>query len=195
MCRTRHSKCSGQEFPCSDGRGCVARSLVCDGSVHCPDGSDEKEELCEDVGVIRLRESIRPLEVPGMVAGTVAVKRQGSWASLCGYFKVNEARVLCRSLGYSGDWTVLFYKGYLGKGLSSPIFSRPQCEGHETWIGECPGDTWGEKNCSIGTDLGLLCSQEDVAVDWRRGSWRSGWNGFPGLASAQYKWKKYITEQ
>lgn len=61
--------------------------------IYCLLFSDEKEELCEDVGVIRLRESIRPLEVPGMVAGTVAVKRQGSWASLCGYFKVNEARV------------------------------------------------------------------------------------------------------
>ncbi|XP_047496042.1 neurotrypsin-like [Penaeus chinensis] len=164
MCRTIHSKCSGQEFPCSDRGGCVARSLVCDGSVHCSDGSDEKEELCEDVGVIRLRESSRRFEVPGMVAGTVAVKRRGSWSSLCGRFLVSDARVLCRSLGYGGGWTVPLYRGYLGKGLSPAIQSLPQCEGHEAWIGECPGETWGEERCPIGLELGVLCSVEDVAV-------------------------------
>ncbi|XP_063589303.1 neurotrypsin-like [Penaeus indicus] len=164
MCRTHHSKCSGQEFPCSDRRGCVARSLVCDGSVQCSDGSDEKEELCEDVGVVRLRESTRRLEVPGMVAGTVAVKWRGSWSSLCGQISASDARVLCRSLGYGGGWTVPLYKGYFGKGLSPPILSRPKCEGHEAWIGECPGEAWSEERCLIGTDLGLMCSVEDVAV-------------------------------
>nr|XP_027229996.1 uncharacterized protein LOC113821682 [Penaeus vannamei] len=101
MCRTRHSKCSGREFPCSDGRGCVARPLVCDDGFHCPDGSDEKEELCEDVGVIRLKESHRRLEVLGMVAGAVEVKRRGVWAAVCGFIAISDAKVLCRSLGYS----------------------------------------------------------------------------------------------
>nr|XP_027211035.1 neurotrypsin-like [Penaeus vannamei] len=165
VCRTSNSRCSEAEFPCTDGRGCVARTLVCDGDRDCADGSDEGAELCDEVGVTRLRPSNTPLRVPGMVAGPVQVKRGGAWRSLCDWrVLAGEAEVLCRNLGFENGWALPFYRAYLGRAGSQDQAEVSGCSGKETWIRECPGHAWSSTFCGAWRDAGLLCSDGGVSI-------------------------------
>ncbi len=38
--------CNEGKWACFDGRRCIIRKNVCDGLLHCTDGSDEKSEVC-----------------------------------------------------------------------------------------------------------------------------------------------------
>ncbi len=42
MCRA----CSDSEWDCHDGKRCIKKQYVCDNTIHCSDGSDEKPEVC-----------------------------------------------------------------------------------------------------------------------------------------------------
>ena len=41
--------CHPDEFRCFDNHQCVAKERVCDGRVHCSDGSDEDPTLCGEL--------------------------------------------------------------------------------------------------------------------------------------------------
>ncbi|XP_042859805.1 antigen WC1.1-like [Penaeus japonicus] len=159
-------QCSADEFRCEDDGNCFPRSYVCDGDLDCPDASDDRAELCEDVGVVRLKESNTPLNVPGMVAGTILVKRRGVWGTICDDgMRPDDAKVMCRSLGYSGGWAVPFYLNYLGRDASQSVLSELRCAGDESWVGACPGAVWTAGNCrSVKFDLSVLCSEGGVRV-------------------------------
>ncbi|XP_042888995.1 neurotrypsin-like [Penaeus japonicus] len=175
VCRSSNSRCSESEFPCSNGRGCIARDSVCNAERDCSDMSDERAELCEDVGVTRLRESNTPLRVPGMVAGTVQVKRHGQWQSLCDFAtRFGEAKVLCRNLGYANGWTLPLYRAYLGADGSSRQTEVSECTGEEAWIGECASVEWLSSICSETRDLGVLCSDGGASVRVEGGRTETG---------------------
>ncbi len=38
--------CNSTQWSCQDNRRCLKIEAVCDGIIHCTDGSDEKPELC-----------------------------------------------------------------------------------------------------------------------------------------------------
>lgn len=38
--------CNEGKWTCKDGRRCIKEEYVCDGFIHCQDGSDEKHEVC-----------------------------------------------------------------------------------------------------------------------------------------------------
>ena len=38
--------CNENEMQCNNGK-CISQGLVCDGNMHCDDGSDENSFLCE----------------------------------------------------------------------------------------------------------------------------------------------------
>ncbi len=38
--------CDPDQFRCHDGRRCIGDEYVCDGVIHCRDGSDEEDEVC-----------------------------------------------------------------------------------------------------------------------------------------------------
>lgn len=67
-----------------------------------PARSDDRSELCEDVGVVRLVDGNKSLNVSGMAAGTVLVKRRGVWGTVCDDgLTVSDAKVgenRCRRL-------------------------------------------------------------------------------------------------
>ncbi|XP_063589192.1 neurotrypsin-like isoform X2 [Penaeus indicus] len=170
------SVCSADEFRCEDDTYCISRSFVCDFEPDCLDASDHRSELCDDVGVVRLVDGNKPLNVPGMVAGTVLVKRRGVWGTICDDgLRDADAKVLCRSLGYTGGWAVPFYVNYLGKTNVSSVLSRPECVGDERWVGACPGAVWRAGNCET-EDFGLsvLCSEGGVDVRVAGGRPRAG---------------------
>ncbi len=42
------STCKDEEWKCHDGRRCIQKKYLCDGDIHCGDGSDEDPEVCVD---------------------------------------------------------------------------------------------------------------------------------------------------
>lgn len=43
------------DFKCMDKSGhCVSKQLVCDGTEHCADGSDEYSEMCKQTDTVRI---------------------------------------------------------------------------------------------------------------------------------------------
>ncbi|ROT74714.1 hypothetical protein C7M84_006776 [Penaeus vannamei] len=159
VCRSIKSRCSDEEFPCGGDKTCLKREKVCDGESDCPDNSDEKTELCEHVGVVRLRPGDRPFIAPGLVAGLVQVKRQGKWLPLCdSYLRVNDSKVLCKNLGYTNGWTLPYYGSYLGEDPSPVSVSVRECTGEESWIGDCPSLNWEEEDCTPESTAAVMCS-------------------------------------
>ncbi|XP_047496105.1 neurotrypsin-like isoform X3 [Penaeus chinensis] len=170
------SVCSADEFRCEDDSRCIPRSYVCDDDPDCADASDDRSELCKDVGVVRLVDGNKPLNVPGMAAGIVLVKRRGVWGTICDDgLRDADAKVLCRNLGYTGGWALPFYVGYLGENSASSVLSRPECVGDERWVGACPGAVWSAGICRTQKfDLSVLCSEGGVDVRVAGGRPRAG---------------------
>lgn len=170
------SACAADEYRCEDDSFCFPRSFVCDDDPDCPDASDDRSELCEDVGVVRLADGNTPLDVPGMAAGIVLVKRRGVWGTICDDgLRDADAKVLCRGLGYVGGWAVPFYVGYLGEDAAPSVLSRPRCTGDEQWVGACPGVAWNAGICRTQKyDLGIACSKGGVGVRVAGGRPRAG---------------------
>nr|XP_027215065.1 neurotrypsin-like [Penaeus vannamei] len=194
VCRSIKSRCSDEEFPCGGDKTCLKREKVCDGESDCPDNSDEKTELCEHVGVVRLRPGDRPFIAPGLVAGLVQVKRQGKWLPLCdSYLRVNDSKVLCKNLGYTNGWTLPYYGSYLGEDPSPVSVSVRECTGEESWIGDCPSLNWEEEDCTPESTAAVMCSDGPVTARIEGGNPERGgllkvklkgreWNGVCGDA-------------
>ncbi|XP_063595019.1 uncharacterized protein LOC134771996 isoform X1 [Penaeus indicus] len=161
VCRTSASLCDVDKFLCGSARlhTCIPRSQVCDGSKDCFDGSDEADELCDDVGVTRLETKTEALK--GTTSGTVFVKHRGRWGTVCDdAFDDKQAKVICRSLGYDGGWAVPYPRAFFGRGVGEVLVDEPECKGHESWVGACSGLVWGVTDCDHTEDVGVLCSDQ-----------------------------------
>ena len=90
--------------------------------------------------------------------GRLEVKYNGTWGSVCSEgWDQNDAKVVCRQLGYS---TVDIVK-YTGnkKGPEKIWISGAQCKGTELSIGECFMEKlWGENTCEHRSDVFMQCS-------------------------------------
>ncbi|XP_042873054.1 neurotrypsin-like isoform X2 [Penaeus japonicus] len=161
VCRTSSSLCDVDKFQCGSARlhTCIPRNQVCDGSKDCFDGSDEADELCDDVGVTRLETKTEALK--GTTSGTVFVKHRGRWGTVCDdAFDDKQAKVICRSLGYDGGWAVPYPRAFFGRGVGEVLVDEPECKGHESWVGACSGLVWGVTDCDHTEDVGVLCSDQ-----------------------------------
>ena len=68
-------------------------------------------------------------------------------------FDINDARVVCRHIGYSG--AVRYHKAAQGSG---PILlDNLACYGTETVIFDCPHNDIGDHNCRHDEDVGVEC--------------------------------------
>ncbi|XP_068217395.1 neurotrypsin-like [Palaemon carinicauda] len=183
ICRTPNSICQPDQFLCRDNTGtCIERDLVCDGSRQCPDGSDEAPELCTDMGVVRLTPSNVILNIPGAVYGSVQVKHLEEWGVMCDdNVSVNDAKVVCRTLGYNDGWSVAFTRSYLGEAPGPMIVDTPKCLGNEQWLGQCPQITFGSSDCrERRQNFGVFCYDEGIEV-------RLSGNGVPNKGRVELK--------
>ncbi|KAF2348850.1 Serine proteases trypsin domain [Trinorchestia longiramus] len=167
ICRTETtSACGDDQFQCGvrPAFSCIARDKVCDGTSHCFDGSDERRELCQDVGVVRLEASAAAVTARGSQAlGTVFVKHEGRWGTVCDDgFDASHAKVVCRSLGYEGGWAIPYSRATLGRGRGSVLVDEPLCRGSESSLDECRGINWGVTDCDHSEDAGVFCSDPEV---------------------------------
>ena len=88
------------------------------------------------------------------LSGRVEVLHNGVWGTVCDDVadtNTNFARVVCRSLGYTGgsnsDQT----------GSGQIWLDDVNCNGNEATIFDCGHNAWGTHNCGHGEDMGVIC--------------------------------------
>ena len=123
------------DFQCMNSAQCVDINHVCDGQSHCSDGSDESPELCS-----------RPFDIK-LVGGSdertgrVAIRHRGIWGTICDdHFGDNEAKVVCRMLGFpTADANVLnTFTDHHGKGpIWIALKKEDGCDGNESHLDQC----------------------------------------------------------
>ena len=93
----------------------------------------------------------------GAHEGRVEVFYNGSWGTVCDdYWGIEDARVVCRSLGYQDALSAPLY-GRFGQG-SGPIWmDNVNCSGIEAHISNCPHIGFGNHNCNHREDASVVC--------------------------------------
>ncbi|XP_038051810.1 deleted in malignant brain tumors 1 protein-like [Patiria miniata] len=89
--------------------------------------------------------------------GTVEVYYRGQWGSVCGsYWKLEEANVVCRQLGYPSASQAWPY-AYFGQGSGPILLHNVECDGHESSIDQCDHRGWSNHYCNHYYDVGVTC--------------------------------------
>ena len=71
--------------------------------------------------------------------GRLEIYRSGyGWLTVCDHFwDMNEAKVICRELGFTGA-TAVRANSYYGAGTGNILDNHPNCKGTETSFKNCP---------------------------------------------------------
>ncbi|KAM7434180.1 hypothetical protein ABFA07_015719 [Porites harrisoni] len=89
--------------------------------------------------------------------GRVEVFYNGAWGTVCDdIWNMNNARVVCRQLGYSDAVSALSY-AHFGGGSGQIWLDDVNCAGSEDSIYNCPHNGWGSHNCNHNEDAGVVC--------------------------------------
>ncbi|XP_028399552.1 uncharacterized protein LOC114522963 isoform X3 [Dendronephthya gigantea] len=117
------------------------------------------EALSDKVGTLRLQ---GPLSTIGR--GRVEVFYRGEWGTICDdEWDINDARVVCRQLGYSD--AVRSLSGNAVPSGTGPIWlDDVGCFGKELNISKCTHAGWGNQNCGHSEDAGVVCKTSDFEV-------------------------------
>ncbi|XP_013386369.1 scavenger receptor cysteine-rich type 1 protein M130 [Lingula anatina] len=88
--------------------------------------------------------------------GRLEVFFNGEWGTVCDdMFDVNDAKVVCRQLGYNGN---IIRVQRFGSGTGKIWIDDLQCAGNENHIRFCKHNGWGIENCSHRKDIGVACT-------------------------------------
>ncbi|XP_072045705.1 neurotrypsin-like [Amphiura filiformis] len=92
--------------------------------------------------------------------GTVEVKYQDTWGSICDDgWDDEDARVICQQLGLPHEGAVAVSVAFFGRSNFNSIWLDDiDCNGDETSIDECRSNGWGSHNCDHSEDAGVICS-------------------------------------
>ncbi len=90
--------------------------------------------------------------------GRVEVFYNGRWGTIChDYWDINDARVVCRQLGYLNPVRAL--RGYdVPDGIGQIWLDNVHCTGSEENLISCYHNGWGSHNCRHNQDAGVECS-------------------------------------
>ena len=102
-------------------------------------------------GAVRLVGSTEPNR------GRVEVYHNGEWGTVCDdKWDINDAKVVCRQLGYSGVAAVLGTATF-GRGEGPIHFDELKCIGTEQHLIDCFHPGVGIHDCSHFEDAGVVC--------------------------------------
>ena len=92
--------------------------------------------------------------------GRVEVFYNGAWGTVCDdIWNIDNARVVCRQLGYSDAVSALSY-AHFGAGSGQIWLDDVNCAGSEDSIHNCSHNGWGSHNCGHHEDASVLCSSK-----------------------------------
>ena len=90
--------------------------------------------------------------------GRVEIYYNGTWGSVCDdKWDINDAQVVCRSLGYSNASDAPKY-AHFGRGSGQIWLDDVNCSGHESSIAMCLHSGWGINDCGHNEDASVICS-------------------------------------
>ncbi|XP_072041247.1 scavenger receptor cysteine-rich domain superfamily protein-like [Amphiura filiformis] len=90
--------------------------------------------------------------------GNVEIYHNGRWGSICpNDWGINEVRVVCKYLGFSGDGKVR-NRVILHESIIGPTWlGGLNCTGSESNLAECPHPGWEKSGCDYAEQAGVLC--------------------------------------
>ncbi|XP_028407342.1 deleted in malignant brain tumors 1 protein-like [Dendronephthya gigantea] len=109
--------------------------------------------------------------------GRVEVQYRGYWGTICdSKWDIEEARVVCRQLGYPAAVRTL-RKNEVPSGSGKIWLDYVRCTGKEKSIVDCSLSSWGDDHCSHKDDVGVECKakvsdksksegESDSAAEW-----------------------------
>ena len=102
--------------------------------------------------------TLRLIGGSGPREGRVEIYYRGSWGTVCDDgWDINDARVVCRQLGYSSAVSAP-QSAQFGQGSGKIWLDDVQCQGNETSIVNCRRRPWGVHNCGHHEDASVICS-------------------------------------
>ncbi|XP_063956214.1 deleted in malignant brain tumors 1 protein-like isoform X3 [Lytechinus pictus] len=127
--------------------------------IHNCEHSEDAGVFCafigETEGDILLVDGFSPYD------GRIEIFHNGLWGTVCDdAWDNNDARVVCRQLGYSGDVGVARHGGVYSRGLDPIYLDDVGCEGDEPRLDACFNNGWGNHNCGHSEDAGVYCGSD-----------------------------------
>ena len=69
-------------------------------------------------------------------SGHVEIFYKGQWGSICDWWSINSANVVCRQLGYTN--AIRAFGDYAGQSFKLTLLRRVRCIGNEQHLRDCP---------------------------------------------------------
>nr|XP_054772374.1 deleted in malignant brain tumors 1 protein-like [Lytechinus pictus] len=112
----------------------------------------------EDAGVTCISLPVRLVDGNATNEGRVEVYYLNSWGTICDdSWDIDDARVVCRMLGYTGVSSALVR---FGEATGDIILNDVECYGSETHLAHCNHSGYEIHNCGHSEDVGVKCSGE-----------------------------------
>ncbi|XP_062572436.1 deleted in malignant brain tumors 1 protein-like [Saccostrea cucullata] len=144
-----------------DGTNCTGTESSIGLCGHNPWGTNDCDHT-EDIGVACQTTQMLSMQVR-LVNGTsnsgrVEVYHNNQWGTICDDgFGIQEATVVCRSLGKPTGVVVPLANSYYGAGSGSIWIDDIDCAGNETNLGACSHKPWGVNDCDHTEDASVMC--------------------------------------
>lgn len=144
--------------------------------VHDCSHSEDAGVLCGAIFTTSATTNADPVDPIRLVDGTTAyegrveVLHNGIWGTVCDdYWDINEARVVCRQLGYR-DAVEAPQSAYFGQGTGPIWLDDLSCSGSETSLNQCTHRGYGLHNCGHHEDASVRCTDPGEHIILRCGS-------------------------
>ncbi|VDI75538.1 deleted in malignant brain tumors 1 protein, partial [Mytilus galloprovincialis] len=135
--------------------------MICDESF----GSNEGKVICRMLGYddsyakersVACRIPLRLVGGGSLNEGRLEVSLDEQWGTVCSDgFDINDARVVCKSLGYDVLEPEITTK--FGEGFGRVMMAQLSCSGIEQGLSECGFISGKQYNCGHGNDVGIIC--------------------------------------
>ncbi|XP_060086246.1 deleted in malignant brain tumors 1 protein-like [Ylistrum balloti] len=116
----------------------------------------------EDAGVVcnagNQNLTVRLVNGKSATEGRLEVFYHNQWGTVCDdYFGAEEAKTVCRMLGYPTGEAESVNGGFFGEGIGRIWLDNVHCTGLENTLDACRHNPYGTNNCDHTEDVGVRC--------------------------------------